>query len=42
LIEVDPASTLARQVLVEFARRRNETVLGALMKSGTAGIESID
>jgi HEAT repeat protein len=42
LIKVDPASTLARQVLVEFARRQNERALAALMQSGTAGIESID
>jgi HEAT repeat protein len=42
LIKVDPTSTLARQVLVELAHRQNETALAALMRSGTAGIESID
>jgi HEAT repeat protein len=42
LIDVDPASTLARQVLVELARRKNETALYRLMLSGAAGVESID
>ncbi len=42
LIEVEPVSSLARQVLVEFALRQDEAALAKLMQSGTAGIESID